>query len=97
MVHDPVVSREEAVREYGIELTAWDDLPVADALVFAVAHKELVSRPTDDFIAKVAQGGCLIDVKSRLDAEKIKIREFGALALVDYSPSQKRAYPLPQG
>jgi UDP-N-acetyl-D-glucosamine/UDP-N-acetyl-D-galactosamine dehydrogenase len=72
VVHDPVVSREEAVKEYGIELAAWEDLPVADALVLAVAHGELVSRPTGDFIAKVTRGGCLIDVKSGLDAEAIK-------------------------
>jgi UDP-N-acetyl-D-galactosamine dehydrogenase len=72
VVHDPVVSREEAVREYGIELAAWEDLPVADALVLAVAHGELVSRPAGDFIAKVVPGGCLIDVKSGLDAEAIK-------------------------
>lgn len=47
-------------------------MPVADALVLAVAHKELVSRPTGDFVAKVARGGCLIDLKSRLDAEGIR-------------------------
>jgi UDP-N-acetyl-D-galactosamine dehydrogenase len=72
VVHDPVVSREEAVREYGLELAAWEDLPVADALVLAVAHRELVNRPAGDFIAKVVRGGCLIDVKSQLDAEKIR-------------------------
>jgi hypothetical protein len=29
-----------------------------------------VSRPADDFIAKVARGGCLIDVKFRLDPKR---------------------------
>lgn len=72
VVHDPVVSPEESLREYGIELTAWDDLPVAQAMVFAVAHKDLVKRSTQDFASKVIPGGCVVDVKSRLDSAAIR-------------------------
>ena len=67
LADDPVVSTVEAKREYGIELAAWEELPVADAMVFAVAHNELVRRPMQDFASKVAPSGCLMDVKSRLD------------------------------
>jgi UDP-N-acetyl-D-glucosamine/UDP-N-acetyl-D-galactosamine dehydrogenase len=72
VVHDPIVSPEEARHEYGIELTPWEKLPVADALVLAVAHREFVDRPTPDFATKVTSHGCVIDVKSRLDAAQIR-------------------------
>jgi UDP-N-acetyl-D-glucosamine/UDP-N-acetyl-D-galactosamine dehydrogenase len=72
VVHDPVVNGEEALQEYGIELVSWDELPTADALVLAVAHRDLVDRPTRDFLAKVTGKGCLVDVKSRLDAGAIR-------------------------
>lgn len=71
VVHDPVVSGEGALREYGIELASWEDLPTADALVLAVAHKDLVNRPASDFLAKVTGKGCVVDIKSRLDAAAI--------------------------
>ena len=71
-IHDPVASPAEADREYGIKLVAWEDLPVADAIVFAVPHTNLVSRPLSDLAAKVTLGGCLIDVKSQLDPEAIR-------------------------
>jgi len=38
-VHDPYADPEEAMHEYGVRLTAWDDLPRADAIVAAVSHK----------------------------------------------------------
>jgi UDP-N-acetyl-D-galactosamine dehydrogenase len=70
-VHDPVVSQEDALREYGIKLTSWEEMPVAEALVLAVAHNDLLRRPIGDFLSKVASHGCVMDVKSRLDAAAI--------------------------
>lgn len=67
-VHDPVADADEACQEYGIELIAWDALPQADAIVVAVAHEALVSRPPSDYAAKVKVGGCFMDVKSQFDA-----------------------------
>ena len=67
VVHDPVVDRAEAKHEYGIDLVDWNDLPVADALVLAVAHDELL-HVAGQLPAKIKPNGCLIDVKSRLDA-----------------------------
>ncbi|MGH8630954.1 MAG: UDP binding domain-containing protein, partial [Burkholderiales bacterium] len=60
-VHDPVVDPAEARREYGIQLLPWEKLPVADAVILAVAHNELVKRPSQDFVSKVAADGCVID------------------------------------
>jgi UDP-N-acetyl-D-galactosamine dehydrogenase len=66
------VDPEDARREYGLELAGWDDLRPADALVLAVAHNEVMKRPTADFVGKVVRGGCVIDVKSRLDVAAIR-------------------------
>jgi UDP-N-acetyl-D-glucosamine/UDP-N-acetyl-D-galactosamine dehydrogenase len=71
-VHDPVASREEAMEEYGIELVAWDDLPVADATVLAVAHRAIIARPVTDFAAKTVKGGCVTDVKAKLDQAAVR-------------------------
>jgi UDP-N-acetyl-D-galactosamine dehydrogenase len=67
LVHDPRVDEHEAMEEYGLQLTPWEKLPRADALVLAVAHKEFRAMPTDELTAKVVRGGCVIDVKSVLD------------------------------
>ena len=67
-VHDPHADPEEAVREYGVRLVAWDDLPRADAIVAAVSHRQLVSLPVEDLERKLIKGGCFIDVKSCFDA-----------------------------
>jgi UDP-N-acetyl-D-galactosamine dehydrogenase len=70
VVHDPVVDQQEAQHEYGVELASWEQLPVADALVLAVAHERLLDK-AHQFPSKVAKGGCVIDVKSKLDRSAI--------------------------
>jgi len=70
-VHDPVVDGDEARREYGLELRSWEQLPVADALILAVAHDRLLEKARE-LPAKVARGGCVVDVKSRLDPGAIR-------------------------
>jgi UDP-N-acetyl-D-galactosamine dehydrogenase len=52
-VHDPLADADEAMREYGIRLLAWDALPQADALVLAVAHDALRSVGTERMAALV--------------------------------------------
>ncbi len=71
-VHDPVPIQEEAHREYGIDLFAWEDLPVADALVVAVAHRQFIERPVADYVRKLTPEGCFIDAKSRFDAAALR-------------------------
>jgi UDP-N-acetyl-D-glucosamine/UDP-N-acetyl-D-galactosamine dehydrogenase len=69
-VYDPVAEPAEALHEYGIELDTWENLPKADAVIAAVAHKEVIQRPFTDFTAKLNPGGCFIDVKSQFDQTK---------------------------
>jgi len=56
-------------------------LPQADAVVLAVAHQALVSRPPSDYDTKVKAGGCFVDVKSQFDAEGLRAAGFAVWRL----------------
>ena len=71
-VHDPLASKSEAMHEYGVELVSWKDLPVADAIVMAVVHNQLLDMPLPEYLSKVKQNGCFIDVKSRFDRDALQ-------------------------
>jgi UDP-N-acetyl-D-galactosamine dehydrogenase len=71
-VHDPIAAPADAQEEYGIALTHWDALPVADAVVLAVAHQEYLQRPARDYVAMLRRGGCCIDVKARFDRQALQ-------------------------
>jgi len=67
-VHDPDADADEAMHEYGVSLVDWDDLPRAEAIVAAVAHRSYQQLGVDDFTRKLVKGGCFIDVKAGFDA-----------------------------
>jgi UDP-N-acetyl-D-galactosamine dehydrogenase len=71
-VTDPQAKSDEAVHEYGVPLLPWDELPRADAIVAAVAHKEFASLSMEDFGKKLVKGGAFIDVKAAFDAKTIE-------------------------
>ena len=73
-VHDPVADPAEAMHEYGLKLTSWDELPRADAIVSAVAHRALRERSIDDLVAKLVPNGVYVDVKSQVDAAALRSR-----------------------
>jgi UDP-N-acetyl-D-galactosamine dehydrogenase len=73
-VHDPVALAEHAEHEYGVTLRSWDELTRANAIVAAVAHKELVARPIDDVCAKLVPEGVYVDVKCKADAPALRAR-----------------------
>lgn len=66
-VHDPLADADEAHHEYGIRLEDWESLPRSDAMVVAVGHREVLSHSTEEFCAKLNDGGCFIDVKAQFD------------------------------
>ncbi len=80
-VHDPVADAQEARREFGLELCSWDELPRADALVAAVAHRGFVSMPLQRLMEKLQPGGCFIDVKSRFDRAALEAAGFSVWRL----------------
>jgi UDP-N-acetyl-D-galactosamine dehydrogenase len=67
-VHDPYADPDEARHEYGVSLMQWGDLPRADALILAVAHRSLLQYSVEDLARKIIRGGVVIDVKAGLDA-----------------------------
>ncbi len=71
MVHDPLASGEEALREYGIELRPWDALSDLDGVILAVPHQQYIAQ-LGRIISSVRAGGLFIDVKSLVgeDARK---------------------------
>ena len=64
-VHDPVPEPEEARHEYGLELTSWEELPTADAMVVAVAHRRFRDMGVGKLALKIVKGGAFVDVKSQ--------------------------------
>ena len=71
-VTDPRAESDEAVREYDVPLLPWNDLPRADAIVAAVAHREFIALTVDDFGRKLVRGGAFIDVKAAFDRNAIE-------------------------
>jgi len=70
-VHDPVADAQEALHEYGIRLTPWEELPKAAALIAAVAHRQFVERPLEHIVDKLLPQGIYVDVKSQADASRL--------------------------
>jgi UDP-N-acetyl-D-galactosamine dehydrogenase len=66
-VHDPIAEAAEAEEHYGVTLTSWDELPVADAIVAAVPHKEFLAMPLQALLSRLKKNGAFIDVKSAFD------------------------------
>ncbi len=67
-VHDPYGDPEEAAHEYGVRLSSWEELPVAQAIVAAVSHQEYLQMPVSQFAEKLVREGCFIDVKAAFEA-----------------------------
>jgi UDP-N-acetyl-D-galactosamine dehydrogenase len=66
-VHDPAADPAAALDEYDLRLRAWEDLPAADALILAVAHRQYLDLPVSAYLQKIVRHGCFIDVKSVFD------------------------------
>jgi UDP-N-acetyl-D-galactosamine dehydrogenase len=75
-VHDPVCDPVDASYEYGVQLTAWEKLPKASAVVAAVAHRQLRERSTEEFASRLAPGGVFVDVKAQFDASQFLARGY---------------------
>ena len=71
-VHDPVAGAEEALREYAVRITPWDQLPRANAIVGAVAHKAFRKRSATEIAERLCKGGLFVDVKHIADVEALR-------------------------
>ena len=70
-VHDPVADGDEAMHEYGVKLTAWEDLPKAGAAVAAVSHARFRERGLAAIASRLHPGAVLADVKSGFDPSAV--------------------------
>jgi UDP-N-acetyl-D-galactosamine dehydrogenase len=73
LVHDPLADSEEALQEYGIALTPWEDLANCNAVILAVPHSQYLALKVSDLGALLGPDGTLIDIKSVLDREQLAL------------------------
>lgn len=71
LIHDPLAETAAAQQEYGIELSSWDQLPQAEALIAAVSHRQYLDMPLGTLLEKLKPAGVFVDVKSNYDAREI--------------------------
>jgi UDP-N-acetyl-D-galactosamine dehydrogenase len=71
-VHDPIAAPDDAMREYGVRLTPWKELPQAAAVVLAVGHREYVQMPFPALAGRLLPGGVFTDVKSLMDPAMVR-------------------------
>ena len=71
-VHDPSADAAEADHEYGVKLLSWEQLPQADAVVLAVAHKEYRQLNLGSLSGQLKPGGGVVDVKAVLNPADVR-------------------------
>lgn len=69
LVHDPMGDPEEALHEYGVTLTPWDEMVALDAMIYAVGHDFYRELGQPALLARVRDRGAIVDVKSMLDPQ----------------------------
>jgi UDP-N-acetyl-D-galactosamine dehydrogenase len=67
LVHDPLASPPEALREYGLTLSPLEALAPLDAMVLAVSHKWYLDFEPGRLLGMIRDGGVMVDVKSVLE------------------------------
>jgi UDP-N-acetyl-D-galactosamine dehydrogenase len=66
-VCEPTADPAEAMHEYGVKLVPWDELPAAQVMVAAVAHREFKELTPAALAQKIGKGGVFVDVKCAFD------------------------------
>ncbi|HXP74076.1 MAG TPA: nucleotide sugar dehydrogenase, partial [Stellaceae bacterium] len=71
LVHDPLADREDAKREYGVELVELKSFSGLDGVILAVPHKTYTQTP-HKLMSLLKPGDVFIDVKSALHRDDIR-------------------------
>ena len=66
VIHDPHADPEEAMHEYGIKLSKWEDIRNLDGLIVAVGHRVYKEMGQEKLLTLVRHGGVVVDAKSML-------------------------------
>ncbi len=70
IVHDPFGDPDEALREYGIRLSPFEQMSNLDALILAVGHGEYIRQGAPELTSCLKdRGGVFVDVKSLFSPE----------------------------
>ncbi len=71
LVHDPAADKEEAKREFGLDLCRKEDLRDLDAVILCVPHKEYAQLTPDEILSWFtdAKRALLLDIKGMLDSK----------------------------
>lgn len=85
VVVDPWANKDDALREYGVELKGLDDAKQADCIIVAVAHNEFKALSLDDIKAYY---------RTMPDEEKVLIDVKGLYAIDDLKASGVRFWRL---
>ena len=72
LIHDPIADSAQCEHEYGVKLTAWEDLPKACAIVAAVSHQQYLAMGVDKLTERLLPGGVFTDVKSCYEPAQVK-------------------------
>ncbi len=73
LVHDPIANKEEAKRQYSIQLLQLDSMRKLDGLVLAVPHDTYLSTQGEPLFSFLKPDGILLDIKSALDPSQVPI------------------------
>lgn len=76
LVSDPAADSDEAFQEYGIVLTPFNQLPKADAIVVAVAHREYCALNPHELGTILKTGGVITDIKASLSQATLETAGF---------------------
>ncbi len=80
MIHDAMADSHEALEEYGIQLSNWDEMRDLDALILAVSHDAYTKDGVAPLLSKMSKGGVFVDVKSVFQPSDVG-SEFGYWSL----------------
>jgi len=72
LVHDPMADASEAHNYYGVDLQPWENMTDLGALIIAVPHRQYRSMSVKQFTSCLNKKGCIVDVKSMLDAQEVQ-------------------------
>lgn len=76
VVWDPMVSKDDALHEYGIEIVDFESIGKVNAIVSAVAHTKILETPIAKFREFCSQRTPFIDVKSSYSRELLNENGF---------------------
>ncbi len=71
LVHDPMADADEALEEYGLRLSSFDELTDLDGLVLAVAHRDYAAMPREKLFGTLGPRGAIADIKSMLHPSEV--------------------------